>query len=156
MTPSAFRPTPALGSPPGLGTHGNRPPLPPTSRSSGTQDHPAPAHRGSPLSTERALPSPPALSRCGRLRDCCSERRRGEPSVRAQPRGKAHLDRAGRQSRYVGGGLARQGGVADEAPARSPLGSGCVPLGSPRRGSVWRREVGRGGGGSVLSPAPLT
>lgn len=53
--------------------------------------------------------------------------------MRAQPRGKANLGRAERQSRYVGGGRARRGGVADEVAARP---SGPVALGSDLRGGV--------------------
>lgn len=67
MTPLAFRRTPALGSPPGQGTQENR------SCSSATQDHPAPAHGASLLSTERALPSPPALPRRRSMDACKSE-----------------------------------------------------------------------------------
>lgn len=104
--------------------------------SSGTQDHPAPAHGASPLSTERALPSATALAR---RRGCESLRDRGlavygaGAADRACARSPVGLGRAGRQSGYARGGRARRGGVADGVAARP---SGPAASGSDLRGGV--------------------
>lgn len=141
MTPLAFRPKPALGSPPGLATHENQPPC----LLQWDPGPPGPAHGASPLSTERALPSAPALARLwtsARPRPRCLRRRRGGPSVRAQPRG---IGACGVPERVRPGwprtprGRGRRGG-------RETLGSGCVRLGSPRRGlcggARWGADAG--------------
>lgn len=63
-----------------------------------------------------------------------SRRRRGEPCVRAQPRGKASVRRAGLQSGRVWGGCVHAGGgVADEV-LRGILRAGCDRLGSRQPG----------------------
>lgn len=82
-TPSAFRPTPALGSPPGLGTRGNRP------YSGGTQD--TQRLRTGPLRLVLSLPShhPPRRRRTSaRLGPRCSRRRRGGPRCARRPAGR--------------------------------------------------------------------
>lgn len=82
-TPSAFRPTPSLGSPPGLGTRGNRP------YSCGTQD--TQRLRTGPLCLVLSLRShhPPRRRRTPeRLKVRCSRRRRGGPRCARRPAGR--------------------------------------------------------------------
>ncbi|KAK7805393.1 hypothetical protein U0070_023804, partial [Myodes glareolus] len=85
-----------------------------------------------------------------------SRRRRGEPCMRAQPRGKASARRAGLQSGRVWGGCVHAGGgVADEV-LRGILRAGCDRLGSRQPGGCGILAAEARRSGRCPSADPLT